>query len=126
MTFLSRNSSRAPANEDAASRLPVRGRAPELVGVDPWFNTPDGEPLRLAALRDRVVLLEFWTFACVNCQHTLPFLRRVHDQYQPHLTVVGVHSPEFLFERSFRTSSVPCGRTSSSIPSDWTTTSSPG
>jgi thiol-disulfide isomerase/thioredoxin len=86
--------------EDAARRLPVLGRAPELVGVDPWFNTTDGESLRLAALRDRVVLLEFWTFACVNCQHTLPFLRRVHDQYQPHLTVVGVHSPEFLFERS--------------------------
>jgi hypothetical protein len=44
--------------EDAARRLPVLGRAPELAGVDPWFNTPDGEPLRLAALRDRVVLLE--------------------------------------------------------------------
>jgi thiol-disulfide isomerase/thioredoxin len=86
--------------ENAARRLPVLGRAPELVGVDPWFNTPDGEPLRLAALRDRVVLVEFWTFACVNCQRTLPFLRRMHDQYQPHFTVVGVHSPEFSFERS--------------------------
>jgi thiol-disulfide isomerase/thioredoxin len=86
--------------EDAARRLAVLGGAPELVGVDPWFNTPDGEPLRLAALRDRVVLLEFWTFACVNCQRTLPFLRRMHDQYQPDFTVVGVHSPEFAFERS--------------------------
>ena len=86
--------------EDAARRLAVLGRAPELVGVDPWFNTPDGEPLRLAALRDRVVLLEFWTFACVNCQRTLPFLRRMHDQYQPDFTVVGVHTPEFAFERS--------------------------
>jgi thiol-disulfide isomerase/thioredoxin len=75
-------------------------RAPELAGVHPWFNTPDGEPLTLAALRGRVVLLEFWTFACVNCQRTLPFLRRMHDQYQPDLTVVGVHSPEFAFERS--------------------------
>ena len=86
--------------EDAAHRLPVLGRAPELVGVDPWFNTPGGEPLRLAALRDRVVLLEFWTFACVNCRRTLPFLREIHRQYQPDLTVVGVHSPEFAFERS--------------------------
>jgi thiol-disulfide isomerase/thioredoxin len=86
--------------EDAARRLAALGRAPELVGVDPWFNTPDGEPLSLAALRDRVVLLEFWTFACVNCQRTLPFLRRMHDQYQPDFTVVGVHSPEFAFERS--------------------------
>ena len=100
MTFPPRNTSRAPMEEDAARRLAVLGRAPELVGVDPWFNTPDGEPLRLAALRDRVVLLEFWTFACVNCQRTLPFLRRMHDQYQPDFTVVGVHSPEFAFERS--------------------------
>jgi thiol-disulfide isomerase/thioredoxin len=86
--------------EDAAHRLVVLGRAPELVGVNPWFNTPDGEPLRLEALRDHVVLLDFWTFACVNCQRTLPFLRRMHDQYQPDFTVVGVHSPEFTFERS--------------------------
>jgi thiol-disulfide isomerase/thioredoxin len=100
MTFPPRNTSRAPIEEDAARRLAVVGRAPELVGVDPWFNTPDGEPLRLAALGDRVVLLEFWTFACVNCRRTLPFLRRMHDQYQPDFTVVGVHSPEFALERS--------------------------
>jgi thiol-disulfide isomerase/thioredoxin len=100
MTVPPRNTSRAPLDEDPARRLTVLGRAPDLVGVDPWFNTPDGEPLRLAALRDRVVLLEFWTFACVNCQRTLPFLRRMHDQYQPDFTVVGVHSPEFAFERS--------------------------
>jgi len=87
-------------SRNTASRLPVLGRAPELVGVDPWLNTPGGEPLRLAALPNRVVLLEFWTFACVNCQRTLPFLRRIHDRYQPELTVVGVHTPEFAFERS--------------------------
>jgi thiol-disulfide isomerase/thioredoxin len=87
-------------DEDAARRLPVLGRAPELVGVNPWFNTPDGEPLTLATLRGRVALLEFWTFACVNCQRTVPFLRRLHDQYQPDFTVVGVHTPEFAFERS--------------------------
>ena len=86
--------------ENAARPLAVLGRAPELAGVDPWLNTPDEKPLRLAALRDRVVLLEFWTFACVNCQRTLPFLRRMHDQYQPDLTIVGVHTPEFAFERS--------------------------
>ena len=100
MTFVPRNSSRAPLEEDATHRLPVLCRAPELVGVDLWFNTPDGEPLRLAALRDRVVLLEFWTFACVNCQRTLPFLRLMHGQNQPDFTVVGVHSPEFAFERA--------------------------
>jgi thiol-disulfide isomerase/thioredoxin len=100
MTVPPRNASRAPLEEDAARRLPVLGRAPELVGVEPWFNTADGQPLRLTALRDRVVLLEFWTFACVNCQRTLPFLRRMHGRYQRELAVVGVHSPEFAFERS--------------------------
>jgi thiol-disulfide isomerase/thioredoxin len=98
--LLPRNTSRGPLEGAAAHRLPVLGHAPELVGVDPWFNTPDGEPLKLAALRDRVVLLEFWTFACVNCQRTLPFVRRVHGTYQRDLTVVGVHSPEFAFEHS--------------------------
>ena len=82
--------------EDKPLKYPLMFRACELVVV----NTPDGEPLRLAALRDRVVLLEFWTFACVNCRRTLPFLRRMHDRYQPDFTVVGVHSPEFAFERS--------------------------
>jgi thiol-disulfide isomerase/thioredoxin len=80
--------------------LAVLGSAPELVGVDPWFNTPDGESLTLAGLRDHVVLLEFWTFACGNCQRTLPFLRRMNDHYHPDLTVVGVHTPEFAFERA--------------------------
>src|SRR3954449_3991851 len=77
-----------------------RGPAPELLGVHPWLNTAGGEPLTLDALRGRVVLLEFWTFACGNCQRTLPFLRRMHGRYQPELTVVGVHTPEFAFERS--------------------------
>src|ERR671919_1572403 len=92
VTFLPRNTSRAPMDEDAARRLPVLGRAPELVGVDPWFNTPDGEPLRLAALQGSVVLLEFWTLACVNCQRTLPFPTsdarsvpaRLHGRRRPH------------------------------------------
>ena len=86
--------------QDAAIQLPVLGPAPELLGVDPWFNSPDRKPLRLANLRGRVVLLDFWTFACGNCQRTLPFLRAMHDRYRPDLTVVGVHSPEFAFEHS--------------------------
>src|SRR3954463_7893634 len=100
MTFPSRKSPRAQTDGDAASRLPVLGRAPELAGVGPWLNTPDGEPLSLAALRNRVVLLEFWTFACGNCQRTIPFLRQMHGRYQPELAVVGVHTPEFEFEAS--------------------------
>jgi thiol-disulfide isomerase/thioredoxin len=99
MTLRPGSTSRSPTEAETAGRLPVLGDAPELVGVDPWVNTPDGEPLRLAALRGRVVLLEFWTFGCVNCRRTLPFLRLVHERYQPGLAVVGVHSPEFAFER---------------------------
>src|SRR3954452_4496503 len=82
------------------SRLPELGQAPELLGVHGWLNTAGGEPLTLAGLRGRVVLVEFWTFACGNCQRTVPFLRRMHQRYQPGLTVVGVHTPEFEFERS--------------------------
>lgn len=95
-----RNPFRAPTDEETSGPLPVLGDAPELVGVGPWFNTPEGEQLRLADLRGRVVLLEFWTFGCINCQRTLGFLRRLHRQYQPELTVVGVHSPEFAYERT--------------------------
>src|SRR4051794_22503042 len=102
MTFIPRNTSRAPMEEDAAHRLAVLGRAPELVGVDPWFNTADGEPLRIAALRDRVVLLEFWTFACVNCQRTIAFLRRMHDQYQPDATSRGARRITLLHRRALR------------------------
>jgi thiol-disulfide isomerase/thioredoxin len=95
-----RSPDRGLAGEGATSRLPELGQAPELLGVHPWLNTAGGEPLTLEELRGRVVLVEFWTFACGNCEHTLPFLRRVHQRYQPDFTVVGVHTPEFEFERS--------------------------
>ena len=70
--------------------------APEITGSS-WLNS---EPLSLAGLRGRVVFVEFWTFGCVNCQNVLPQLRVWHDRYGPAgLTVVGVHSPEFLWEK---------------------------
>ena len=73
------------------------GRAPEFRGVTGWLNS---EPLTLAALRDRVVLIDFWTYSCINCLRTLPYLREWHDRYETAgLTIVGVHSPEFAFER---------------------------
>jgi thiol-disulfide isomerase/thioredoxin len=100
MTFPSQESPRAQADGDAARRLPVLGRAPELAGVGPWLNTPGGESLSLASLRDRAVLLEFLTFACGNCRRTIPFLREMHGRYRPELAVVGVHTPEFEFEAS--------------------------
>jgi thiol-disulfide isomerase/thioredoxin len=70
--------------------------APELAAGD-WINS---EALKLNALRGRVVLIEFWTFACYNCQNTVPFVRGWDDRYRAKgLTVIGVHSPEFDEER---------------------------
>ena len=70
--------------------------APELAHGD-WINS---EPLRLENLRGRVVLVEFWTFGCINCRNTLPFVQSWHDRYREKgLTVIGVHSPEFAEER---------------------------
>jgi cytochrome c biogenesis protein CcdA/thiol-disulfide isomerase/thioredoxin len=73
------------------------GEAPEFVGISGWLNVP--APLSLAALRGKVVLIDFWTFSCVNCLRTLPFLRGWDRAYRDDgLQVVGVHSPEFAFE----------------------------
>ena len=70
--------------------------APELAAGD-WINSA---PLKLNDLRGRVVLIEFWTFGCINCRNTLPFVKSWHDRYQDKgLTVIGVHSPEFDDER---------------------------
>ena len=70
--------------------------APELATGD-WINS---EPLKLHELRGRVVLIEFWTFGCINCRNTLPFVKSWDDRYRDKgLTVIGVHSPEFDEER---------------------------
>src|SRR5205807_2183428 len=63
---------------------------------------PGGEPLTIAQLRGHVALLEFWTFACGNCQRTLPFLRKMYGRYRPGLAVIGVHTPELPIERPAR------------------------
>jgi thiol-disulfide isomerase/thioredoxin len=75
------------------------GPAPELTGISATFNAGDA-PLRLAPLRGRVVLIDFWTYSCVNCLRTIPELEGLYRRYARHgLTVVGVHTPEFQFER---------------------------
>ena len=72
-------------------------RAPELVGRGGWINT-GGEQIRLADLRGKIVLLDFWTFCCVNCLHVLDELRPLEQKYADVLAVVGVHSPKFVHE----------------------------
>jgi len=70
--------------------------APELAAGE-WINSP---ALKLNDLRGRVVLIEFWTFGCINCRNTLPFIKSWHEFYQDKgLTIIGVHSPEFEEER---------------------------
>jgi thiol-disulfide isomerase/thioredoxin len=70
--------------------------APDLANGE-WINS---EPLKLRDLRGRVVLIEFWTFGCINCRNTLPFVKGWHDRYHDKgLTIIGVHSPEFDEER---------------------------
>ena len=72
--------------------------APDLVGVDGWINS---EPLTLAELRGRVVLIDFWTYTCVNCIRTFPYLRDWNEKYAPAgLVIIGVHTPEFEFEKN--------------------------
>jgi thiol-disulfide isomerase/thioredoxin len=86
---------------DAGERLPVIGVAPQFVGTQSWLNTPGGRPLSLASLRGHVVLVDFWTYSCINCIRTLPYLNAWNDRYASKgLTIVGVHTPEFPFEHS--------------------------
>ena len=94
-------SQRSPRRErEAKTNLPVLGTAPEFVDNQRWFNTPGDEPLTLSSLRGRVVLVDFWTYSCINCLRTLPYLTAWDKKYRKDgLTIVGVHSPEFPFEK---------------------------
>jgi thiol-disulfide isomerase/thioredoxin len=72
--------------------------APNFVGITNWFNS---SPLSINALRGKVVLVDFWTYGCVNCVNTLPHVTALYAKYRDRgLVVVGVHTPEFPFERS--------------------------
>jgi cytochrome c biogenesis protein CcdA/thiol-disulfide isomerase/thioredoxin len=86
--------------EGKLKKLPVLGVAPEFVDTQQWFNTPGDKPLTLKGLRGRVVLVDFWTYSCINCIRTLPYLKAWDAKYRKDgLTIVGVHTPEFPFER---------------------------
>jgi thiol-disulfide isomerase/thioredoxin len=75
----------------------ARVRAPELVGRGGWINT-GGTPLSLAELRGKIVILDFWTFCCVNCLHVLDELRELEARFADVLVIIGVHSPKFVHE----------------------------
>jgi thiol-disulfide isomerase/thioredoxin len=86
---------------DAGERLPVLGVAPAFKDTQRWFNTPGGRQLNLAGLRGHVVLVDFWTYSCINCIRTLPYLNAWYQKYHSKgFEIVGVHTPEFPFEHS--------------------------
>jgi thiol-disulfide isomerase/thioredoxin len=84
----------------ATPKLPKLGTAPDFTDTQEWFNTPGGRALSLEKLRGHVVLLDFWTYTCINCLRTLPFLEGLYANYHRYgLEIVGVETPEFTFEQ---------------------------
>ncbi|MDN6666989.1 MAG: redoxin domain-containing protein [Brevibacterium sp.] len=88
----------ASSQESSSSAHQVKVRAPELIGRR-WMNS-GGKELSLADLRGKVILLDFWTFCCINCLHVLDELRPLEEKYSKELVIIGVHSPKFEFERT--------------------------
>jgi cytochrome c biogenesis protein CcdA/thiol-disulfide isomerase/thioredoxin len=83
------------------AQLADYGQAPDFSRISHWLNTPGDRPLSLASLRGKVVLVDFWTYSCINCLRTLPHLEAWDKAYRKDgLVVVGVHTPEFAFEHS--------------------------
>src|ERR1700745_4105927 len=82
----------------APARLPIEGNLPAFDGATQWLNSP---PLTPAALRGKVVLVDFWTYTCINWLRTLPYIRAWAAKYKDQgLVVIGVHAPEFSFEKN--------------------------
>jgi cytochrome c biogenesis protein CcdA/thiol-disulfide isomerase/thioredoxin len=80
-----------------AEQLPVEGIAPSLAGAVEWLNS---EPLTMEQLKGKVVLVDFWTYSCINCIRAIPYVRAWAEKYKDQgLVVIGVHSPEFAFEK---------------------------
>ncbi len=90
---------KAPVFMASKTNLPNLGRAPNFAGITAWFNTPENKPLTLSQLRGKVVLIDFWTYSCINCQRALPHVEGWYNDYKKDgLVVVGVSAPEFAFE----------------------------
>ncbi|MCW2923401.1 MAG: hypothetical protein JWM98_805 [Thermoleophilia bacterium] len=90
-----------PESEDG--KLSNLGPAPALTGIGHEYNLPKGQRLDAAYLKGKVVVYDFWTYSCINCIRTLPYLRELNDRYaKDGLVIVGVHAPEFAFEKDER------------------------
>jgi cytochrome c biogenesis protein CcdA/thiol-disulfide isomerase/thioredoxin len=88
---------RARSNAMGELVLPPQGDLPSLDGLGPWFNSA---PLTRQQLKGKVVLIDFWTYSCINCLRSIPYVRAWYDKYRDDgLVVIGVHAPEFAFER---------------------------
>ncbi len=75
------------------------GKAPNFTGITAWLNTPGDSPLSLSSLKGKVVLVDFWTYSCINCQRSLPHVEAWYNVYHRYgFEVVGVSTPEFAFE----------------------------
>jgi cytochrome c biogenesis protein CcdA/thiol-disulfide isomerase/thioredoxin len=88
------------ATATGVAALPDLGPAPNFTGTEDWFNTPGDQPLSLTKLRGKVVIVDFWTYTCINCIRTLPFVEGLYKHYHRYgLEIVGVETPEFTFEQ---------------------------
>jgi cytochrome c biogenesis protein CcdA/thiol-disulfide isomerase/thioredoxin len=91
---------KAKANPAVAASLPKLGAAPNFTNTQDWFNTPGDRPLSITKLRGKVVIVDFWTYTCINCIRTLPFVKGLYAHYHRYgLDIVGVETPEFTFEQ---------------------------
>jgi len=85
---------------NGASQLESCGTAPDITGITGWLNTPNGSAVDLESLRGKVVLVDFWAYSCINCQRAIPHIVDWYKAYhEAGLEVIGVHTPEYAFER---------------------------
>jgi thiol-disulfide isomerase/thioredoxin len=96
--FSAKEETKVPPKTPAPVQLPVEGDLPSLGGATLWLHS---QPLTAAGLRGKVVLVEFWTYTCINWRRQLPYVRAWADKYKDRgLVVIGVHTPEFAFEKN--------------------------
>lgn len=85
---------------NGGTKLESCGHAPDLKGIAAWLNTPEGRPITLDSLRGKVVLIDFWAYSCINCQRAIPHVAGWYRDYHGSgLEVIGVHTPEYAFEK---------------------------